>query len=226
MPSLKDALAFVPAYVALQRGIGADRLRHRCLEESGIRAGDTVVDVGCGPAYYFDSLPQPIDYFGFDTDARYIEWARRRFGDRGRFHCGVFDESQAEQLPPADVILLLGLLHHLSDEECRALLDLAAGSLAPGGRVVSVDTCYDPSQGRVSRWISDNDRGEHVRPSGEFVELAERSFEQVEPTLLTSTLRVPAAFCMLRMTRPRRAEELDAAAHEELTQPGSHPGRG
>src|SRR3954451_62281 len=160
MFSIKKVLAYVPAYLALQRGIGADRLRYRCLEESGIRAGDTVVDVGCGPAYYFDRLPQPISYFGFDTDATYIDWARRRFGDRAAsFHCGVLDDEQADRLPPVDVILLLGLLHHLSDDESAALLRTSARLLAPGGRVVSVDTCFDPSQGRMSRWISDNDRG-------------------------------------------------------------------
>ena len=203
MPSVKTLLAYVPAYVSLQRGIGADRLRYRCLEESGIRPGDTVVDVGCGPAYYFNRLPQPITYFGFDTDQRYIEWARKQFGDRASFYCRVFDEQQAERLPPVDVVLLLGLLHHLSDEESRALLALTAGLLAPGGRVVSVDTCFDPSQGRVSRWISENDRGEYVRPSEEFVALAEKSYENVEATLLTDTLRVPAAFCMMKMTGPR-----------------------
>lgn len=203
MPSAKNLLAYVPAYVALQRGIGADRLRYRCLEESGIGPGDTVVDVGCGPAYYFNRLPQPITYFGFDTDERYIAWARKQFGDRASFHCGVFDEEQAERLPPVDVVLLLGLLHHLSDEESRALLALTAGLLAPGGRVVSVDTSFDPSQGRVSRWISENDRGEYVRPSEEFVSLAEKSFGNVEATLLADTLRVPAAFCMMTMTDPR-----------------------
>ena len=147
MSSVKSLLAHVPAYLALQRGIGADRLRYRCLDESGIRPGDTVVDVGCGPAYYFDRLPQPITYVGFDTDATYIEWARRRFGGRATFHCGIFNDAQAGKLPPVNVVLLLGLLHHLSDEESAALLRTSAGLLAPGGRVVSVDTCFDPSQG-------------------------------------------------------------------------------
>jgi hypothetical protein len=70
--------------------------------------------------------------------------------------------------------------------------------------VVSVDTCFDPAQGRLSRWVSDNDRGEYVRPSGEFAALAERRFENVEVTPLSHTLRMPAAFCMMRMTQPRQ----------------------
>lgn len=203
MPPLTNVLAHVPAYVALQRGIGADRLRHLCLAESGVRAGDTVLDVGCGPAYYFDRLPQPVTYFGYDTDPTYITWARSRFGDRASFHCGAFDEEQAAGLPPVDVVLMLGLLHHLSDDDSRTLLDLAARTLAPGGRVVTVDTCFDPAQGRVSRWVSDNDRGEYVRRADQFAALAEASFEQVELTPLSRALRMPAAFAMMRMTGPR-----------------------
>jgi len=201
---VRSLLAKVPAYVAFQRGIGADRLRDLCITASGVGPGDTVVDIGCGPAYYFDRLPQPVTYVGFDTDRVYIDWARGRYGDRGTFYCGVFDAEQAALLPPVDVVLLLGLLHHLSDADAGAVLDLTAGILAPGGRVVSVDTCFEAAQGRVSRWVSDNDRGEFVRPSHEFAALAERRFESVEVTPLSHTLRMPAAFCMMRMTRPRQ----------------------
>ena len=217
MPQVRNVLARVPAYVAFQRGIGADRLRDLCISESGVQPGDTVVDIGCGPAYYFDRLPHPVTYFGFDTNQAYIDWARDKYGDRGTFHCGVFDAEQAARLPQADVVLLLGLLHHLSDDDSAAVLDLSASILAPGGRVVSVDTCFDDAQGRLSRWVSDNDRGEYVRPSSEFAALAERRFERVDVTPLSHTLRMPAAFCMMRMTQPRqpvRSEPTEAPSED------------
>jgi SAM-dependent methyltransferase len=202
--ALKGMLAYVPAYVALQRVVGADRLRYRCIERLGLRPGDTVVDVGCGPAYYFERLPQPLVYHGFDTEPRYIEWARRRWGDRATFHLATFSEQQAESLPPVDAILLLGLLHHLSDEQSANLLELSATVLAPGGRVVAVDTCFEPSQGRIARWMARNDRGEHVREPEGFVQLARTSFDGVEGEVVSQVTRVPGSYWVMTMTRPRK----------------------
>ena len=201
MEGLKGLLRHVSAYVLLQRVVGADRLRYRCIEE--IRPGETVLDVGCGPAYYFPRLPQPVKYHGFDTDAPYIDWATKRFGgENASFHCGIFDEAAARSLPPTDVVLLLGLLHHLSDEQCTSLLNLTASVLSPGGRVISVDTCFEPTQGRISRWMSENDRGEYVREPAAFEKLAMQSFGEVEGEVLNDATHVPSSYWMMRMTAP------------------------
>src|SRR5439155_16991053 len=58
LAAAKNLLGHVPLYVALQRALGADRLRYRCLDELALSDGDTVIDVGCGPAYYFNRLPK------------------------------------------------------------------------------------------------------------------------------------------------------------------------
>ena len=201
MEGLKSVLRHVPAYVLLQRIVGADRLRYRCIEE--IRPGETVLDVGCGPAYYFPRLPQPVKYHGFDTDAPYIDWAKQRFGsENASFHCGIFDEAAAQALPPIDVVLLLGLLHHMSDEQCTELLNLAASVLSPGGRVISLDTCFEPTQGRISRWMSENDRGEYVREPAAFEKLALQSFGQVEGKVVNDATHIPASYWMMTMTAP------------------------
>ena len=127
MRSLKDLLAQVPLYVGLQKVVGADALRYRCLDAPPIKPGEVVVDVGCGPAYYFDRLPQPLVYHGFDTDQKYVEWAREKFG-------------AARHLPRRRLrrrgggrgarhptwCCCSGLLHHLSDEDSRNLLELCA----------------------------------------------------------------------------------------------------
>ena len=88
--------------------------------------------------------------------------------------------------------MLLGLLHHLSDEQCRQLLTLAGRVLAPGGRVISVDTCFEPTQGRISHWMSANDRGEHVRTPEAFTALAREYFKDVDGEVLNTTTRIPS----------------------------------
>jgi SAM-dependent methyltransferase len=200
---LKGLLGHVPVYVALQKGLGADRLRYRCLDELALRPGACVLDVGCGPAYYFDRLPTPLTYHGFDTDERYIEYARRRFGgDTVHFHREIFNEKHLPDLPPVDAVLLLGLLHHLSDEQSRDLLRTAGKALGPGGRVIAVDTCFEPNQGRVSRWMSANDRGEYVREPAGFVALAEEFFADVDGEIVDDATRIPSSHWMMRMRSP------------------------
>ncbi|WP_422773868.1 class I SAM-dependent methyltransferase [Plantactinospora sp. WMMC1484] len=202
LAGLKSLLGHVPLYVALQRGLGADRLRYRCLEELALADGDTVIDVGCGPAYYFERLPR-VRYFGFDTSPRYIEYAQRRWGgDRAEFRCEVFGEQHLATIPPADAVLLLGLLHHLSDSDSRHLLRVAGRALAPGGRVIAVDTCFEPRQGAVSRWMSKNDRGEHVRTPEGFVALAREAFTDVDGEIIDDVTRIPSSFWLMRMRAP------------------------
>ena len=201
----KRLLSHVPLYVALQKGIGADRLRYRSFDRLELQAGQTVLDIGCGPAYYLDRLPK-VRYFGFDTDPGYIAYAKKRWAGRGEFRCEVFGEQHLADLPPIDAIVLLGLLHHMSDEDSRTLLGLAARALAPGGRVVSVDTCFEPTQGRVSRWMSENDRGEHVRTPEQFAALASEAFGDVEGEVVNDATRVPSSFWLMRMGVRQDAE--------------------
>lgn len=202
MKNPTDLLSNVSAYVGLQKVVGADKLRHRCIEAAGIQPNDVVIDVGCGPAYYFEHLWQPITYHGFDTDQTYIDWARDKWGDRATFHCRVFDKDAAADLPAPNVVFLLGLLHHLSDAECGDLLRLASSILAPGGRVVSVDTAFVANQGRVSAWMSHNDRGEHVRRPAQYTELAEREFGAVQGRVVSPGTVMPGSYWMMRLTEP------------------------
>jgi SAM-dependent methyltransferase len=200
VPGIKDLLAFVPLYVALQRGLGADRLRYGCIEDLALKPGDRVLDIGCGPAYYFGRLPRGIRYVGFDTSARYIEYARRRFGsDDAEFRCEIFGDEHLAELPPFNAVMLLGLLHHMSDEDSRRLLRLAARALAPGGRVISVDPCFEPTQGRISRWMSENDRGEYVRTPEQFTALVDESFGDVDGRVMSGVTRIPSSHWMMCM---------------------------
>ena len=201
LATLRGLLGNVGLYLALQKGVGADRVRYRCLEEAELKPGDRVLDVGCGPAYYFDRLPD-VKYVGFDTSPAYIAYARKRYGDRGDFRCELLTEAHLAELRPVDVVLLFGLLHHLSDDDSATLLDLAARALGPGGRVISIDPCLHPGQGRISRWMSENDRGEYVRTPEGFQALARASFGEVSTEVLDKVSRVPASHYMMRMSAP------------------------
>ena len=97
-------------------------------------AGDRILDIGCGPGKILDHLPQ-VDYFGFDFSPSYIESATRRYGHRGQFFCQRVSEAQVflEQPESFDIVLAIGVLHHLDDAEAMQLFEIARRALKKDG---------------------------------------------------------------------------------------------
>jgi SAM-dependent methyltransferase len=203
MPSfLPSSLLDYPAtYILSQRILGADKARSLSIDALAPVAGNRILDVGCGPAYYLDRLPA-CAYHGFDTDPGYIAYARRRFGDRGHFYDEPFTEEHRRALPPFDRVMLMGLLHHLDDGACDALLDLIARSLAPGARVVTLDTVLFPGQSTLSRLLAKNDRGDFVRYPEGFSAIGRRHFRSIEERIMGDTLRMSSAHFMMILSEP------------------------
>ncbi|MCC7110999.1 MAG: class I SAM-dependent methyltransferase, partial [Deltaproteobacteria bacterium] len=83
-------------YVVTQRILTSDSRTRRWVDELlRPRAGQRVLDIGCGPADLLRFLPN-VDYVGFDSSADYIEAARARFGARGRFEHARVDAASLE----------------------------------------------------------------------------------------------------------------------------------
>lgn len=176
-----------------------------CLAALDVQAGERVLDVGCGPAYYVEDLPD-CEYFGFDTNSAQINSARERFASRrARFFDEPYTAERMRELAPFDKIFLLGILHHLDDASCRNLLDLAARSLKPGGRVVALDTPLFVGQSTFSRVLAKNDRGDFIRYPDAYVALAQPAFEKIETKVFGDTVTIPWSFFMMVMDSPRAA---------------------
>jgi len=151
---LRSVLNAPAVYRALQQALGVEALYRRVTDDFlALEPGDRILDVGCGPAAILDVLPPDVSYDGFDLSAAYIEAARRRYGNRGRFRAMRVGEATISELAPFDVVLAFAVLHHLDDDEAVQLIDLAWRALAPGGRLVTYDPCFVEGQGRISRFL-------------------------------------------------------------------------
>ena len=166
------------------------------------RAGDRILDVGCGPAEVLAHLPE-VDYLGLDLSADYIAAAEARFGGRGRFACAPLDEARIDEIGPGsfDLVLASGLLHHLDDREARAFLELAHGALRPGGRLITLDGCFVPDQSALVRSLLRWDRGRFVRDRGGYLALAGAVFGAVRDSLRDDLLRIPYSLLFLECER-------------------------
>lgn len=198
---LRDLLARAHAYSLFARLTGAERGRRLFIERHiRPRVGDCVLDIGCGPAGILEALPA-VEYHGFDLSADYIEFARKRFGDRGHFHVEAVNAELVKKYAGFDIVLAVGVVHHLSDAEALDLFRVAQAALKPGGRLVTLDGCSLKGQSLVARHLLTRDRGEHVRNEAGYVTLARQVFSQVTPTVTTDLLRIPYTHLIMECRR-------------------------
>ena len=110
-------------------------------------------------------------FHGFDTDDRALARFRQSYPDADvHLYPRVVTAADIEHLRPTKV-LLMGLLHHLTDAEAtELLLSLrAAGTVA---RIVTWDTIYLPGK-PLSNLLAWLDRGRHTRDEAHYVKLLE-----------------------------------------------------
>ena len=155
------------------------------------KRGDKILDVGCGPADILDHLPKEVEYFGVDIDSKYIKAAQKKYGQRGTFICKKLDSALAKDLPTFDLVITIGVIHHLDNEDARLLFEIAHEKLRPGGRLITVDPVYVEKQSRLERYLLLKDRGTYVRRKNDYINLAKDKFSRVEANVRRGLLNIP-----------------------------------
>jgi len=198
---LRAILSHPHVYMALQIFMGAQRGRKEFADEF-IRpqAGDKVLDVGCGTADIVDFLPN-VEYWGFDISAAYIKAAQIRFGARGHFIHRQLNEEELAHLPNFDMVLALGLVHHLDDKMAMELLRLAYTALRPGGRLLTIDPCIMPDQNPIARFLVKHDRGQNVRGLDGYLTIAAPIFKEFRGVVRHHRWIVPYTHCIMECTK-------------------------
>ncbi|WP_016834363.1 class I SAM-dependent methyltransferase [Herbaspirillum lusitanum] len=168
---IRSILSHPAIYSTFQNIMGVHAVR-AALVSAAIRPepGMHILDIGCGPAEILEYLPGSR-YWGFDISEPYIEQARTRFNEHGHFYCKMFTPDDLEYLPKFDVVLAIGLLHHLDDETARSLLKLTKAALKSGGRLVTLDPCIHAGQNPIARFLISLDRGQNVRNEVQYRQL-------------------------------------------------------
>jgi len=164
--------------------------------------GDRVLDVGCGYGRLASRL-QNADYVGIDISPKYVDYANRHFGNFGQFICGdITKDSEIEHLGKFDVVTIIGVLHHLSDNDCRTLLSSVKRVLSTTGRLVTFDGVFTHDQSAIARLLLNADRGSFVRTEEHYCELLSEQFELSTGDIRTDLLTIPYAH-FVTVCRPR-----------------------
>ena len=195
---LQRWLTFPRLYDLFQDAIGGNALRRRFIRNHvRPKAGDKIVDIGCGPAQILPWLP-PVEYLGLDVNPACIASAERRYAGEGTFLVGdtrsLWDDPRFRD---ADIVMGLGILHHLNDDEALHCLRFAHSALKPGGRFVCFEACWVSGQGFLSRYIMSKDRGQNIRTEQMYRQLVGSVFENVNAWIDTKSMRIPYVIIFL-----------------------------
>ena len=179
-------------YNLFQEAVGGNALRRKIIQNHvRAKAGDKVIDIGCGPAQVLHCLPE-VQYVGFDINPDYIASAQRTYASKGTFVVGdTYSLRGDSRFKDADIVIAVGLLHHLDNEDAAGCIQFAHDALKSGGRFITHDACWIPNQGAFSRYIMSKDRGRNIRTEQEYRRLAGKIFRNVHAWVDTKPLRIP-----------------------------------
>jgi ubiquinone/menaquinone biosynthesis C-methylase UbiE len=147
-------------------------IREELVTGQGLRT----LDLGCGPGAFADVFDGD-DFVGADLNERYVEHARRH--RKGTF---IVSDARQVDLPDDrfDQVLIFGMLHHLSDEDVRAVLGEVTRLLVPGGKALLIEDIPAMSKlNLIGHLIHNVEQGEHIRSVEEYQPLY-REFGTIE----------------------------------------------
>jgi ubiquinone/menaquinone biosynthesis C-methylase UbiE len=141
-------------------GRRGNRLRKMLADDLGLRSGDRVLDVGCGPgrlALVFAERVAPTgSVAGIDAAAEMINRASRRARKRGL--AATFQVAFAQNLPfpnaTFDAVACTLALHHVAEDDQRTAVEEMYRVLKPTGRLLIAE--FHKGQGRRHagpRWL-------------------------------------------------------------------------
>ena len=173
-----------------------DRLIDEIIQPKG---GEAVLDVGCGAGSIMPRL-RASRYIGIDLNAAHIAAAKERFPDAD-FRAGdaiQFLETTPERF---DLVTMIGLLHHLDDDQVVRIMKGADRVLMPGGRVVAFDCGFEKNQNPIAYLLSKLDSGRNARTLDGYLALQRRVFKSATGYILHDLLRVPYTHVITICTR-------------------------
>ena len=151
-----------------------------------------VLDCGCGTSKYRE-LIDAKKYIGIDFNSSYIEEARSKFPN-DTFKVADLTNLQTIDYEKVDRIILLGIIHHLDNNESMVLLDKLYSLLTENGVIYTLDPLFvsiEKTSDRIANFIASKDRGQYVREEKEYLKLFSYKIEKIEKTVFNNLLRIP-----------------------------------
>lgn len=199
---IKRALKYPVFYNLFSNIIGARKFRQFFVDRYVLpNSRVKILDIGCGTSEILDLLPLGVDYVGYDLSDSYISAARLRFGQRGIWHCASVADMSLDEIGTFDIVIAIGILHHLSDADARRLIEISFNALKRNGRFVNLENAFTWDQSLLSRFFVSQDRGQNIRTPLEYSNLFKPYFNNCVFDVHHDLLRIPYTHAVFLATK-------------------------
>lgn len=192
-------------YKTFKNLVSPPRLVAKTVEEFlQVDDGSTVLDLGCGYGDLAHFYTNRCKYLGVDSNDAYIREARRRNENSdAEFLVGDVSDSEIRRHGPFDLVLMTGVLHHLTSDHVLGIVKGSKDLVSPTGRFVAIEPVFDPNQRLSARLIIASDRGRFVRDEEGYVNLLKSGFTNVDAEVVHGRLRIPYSHVILTCRHSR-----------------------
>jgi predicted TPR repeat methyltransferase len=184
-------------YDLFQSAVGATKTRQFLIDAISVWENPKhIIDLGCGTGFSIPKLTYTDTYFGVDFSEKYLNLAKRipTSMQTSFLQADLGDPfwSKGLSFTKPQVVMAMGLFHHLSNPNMEILFATLGDLLPPGSSIVSIDPVITSSTSRIGRWVATNDRGKFLRTPEELKEITKKVGFNSELKVFQNQIRIPA----------------------------------
>lgn len=139
-----------------------------------IKPLDKILDIGCGTGA-FSLLFKPENYTGIEISPKKVAYCQQKFPNY------TFLQMSGTQLNFPDncfdVILVLGVFHHIHDTHATKMLEEIKRVLKPRGTALVIEPTLSSTSSRLNRYMQFIDKGEFIRYDEQYQNLFTKEFK-------------------------------------------------
>lgn len=162
--------------------------------------GARILDIGCGTGVALEYIVEEvkdIEYVGYDINSKYINFAKEKYKLKGRFYNSRVDKFNG-LTNYFDLVMSLGVLHHLDDDESKILISSAKDSLKTDGCFILGEPVWTDQQGYFEKFLMKRDRGQNIRNEASYLRLLSEYFFRTESIVKNGMLNIPWSISVTR----------------------------
>lgn len=161
---------FPRLWLAFQKMFDQDK--HRFIRER-YEGQPLVLEVGCSAGNVSALFQEiPCEFLGIDIDDAVIRFAKRRFS---AFKHMAFKTENLMNIDRSDasfdLIIFIGMCHHVEDRELTKLLQKAGTLLNPDGKIIVADLIIGEKSSWLEKFLLRADAGDFIRTQASLREI-------------------------------------------------------